>query len=225
MPRTVADGVYLLDVSWPEPLGSNVYLVDDGDLTLVDAGMPVPRRSLRGELRSLGHAPSELDRVLLTHYDVDHVGGLGRLDVDAPVYLGAADTRLVDGSWSPPLLHHKGAFHRVARRVYSLTDADLRPVEDGDRVGGFRAVHTPGHNPGHTVYIHERRDAALLGDLVWEDEGRLVTPWWLDSYDTDRIAESIDRVAEEAFEHGCVAHGEPISPGADVALRELAADL
>lgn len=225
MPRAIAEGVYVLDVSWPEPFGSNVYLVDDGELTLVDAGLPVPRRSLTGEINALGHAPSDLDRVLLTHYDIDHVGGLGGLDVDAPVYLGADDVRLVDGSWSPSWLHHKGAFHRVARRLYSLSDADLRPVADGDRVGGFRAVHTPGHNPGHTVYLHEPTGAALLGDLVWEDDGRLVPPWWLDSYDTDRIADSICRVAEETFEHGCVAHGDPLSPGADDALRELVADL
>lgn len=225
MPRRVADGVHLLEVSWPEPVGANAYLVDDGDLTLVDAGLPVPRRSLSSEIARVGHDTADLDRVLLTHYDVDHVGGLARLDVEAPVFLGAADHRLVRRSWSPQWTHHKGAFHRLARRVYSLSGADLRTVEDGDRIGGFRAIHTPGHNPGHTVYVHDGLETAMLGDLVWESDGTFVSPPWLDSYDTDRIADSIARVTAESFAHGCVGHGEPVSPDAAAALDRLAAEV
>jgi len=220
----VADGVSLLEVSWPEPVGANAYVVDDGDVTLVDAGLPVPRRPLAGELRAAGYEVGDLDRVLLTHYDVDHVGGLRRLGVDAPVYLGSADARLVRRSWSPSWRHHKGAFHRVARRLFPLSGVDLHPVEDGDRIGGFRALHTPGHNPGHTVYLHPASGTALLGDLVWESDGGFVSPPWLDSYDTGRMADSIARVAGESFDHACVGHGRPLSPGADAALRELAAE-
>lgn len=215
----------MLEVGWPEPFGSNVFLVDDGDLTLVDAGMPIPRRSIAAEIRAAGYDVADLDRVLLTHYDVDHVGGLARLDVDVPVYLGAADARLVQRSWSPTWRHPKGAFHRIARRIYSLSGLDLRPVEDGDRVGGFRAIHTPGHNPGHTVFLHGDSGTALLGDLVWEEDGAFTPPVWLDSFDTDRIAESVRRVAAESFDHACVGHGDPVTPGADAILRELAAEL
>jgi glyoxylase-like metal-dependent hydrolase (beta-lactamase superfamily II) len=227
MARVVADGVYLLDVSWPEPIGSNAYLVDDGEVTLIDAGLPVPRRPLRRELADAGYSPETLDRVLLTHYDIDHVGGLGRLGLGskAPVYLGSDDAALVRRTWSPPWTHHKGAFHRLTRRLYSLSSVDLRPIEDGDSVGGFRAIHTPGHNPGHTVYLHDESEAAFLGDLVWESDGGFVAPPWLDSYDTETIDDSIARVAEESFEHACVGHGEPVSPDADAVLRELAADL
>ncbi|MFQ3320555.1 MAG: glyoxylase-like metal-dependent hydrolase (beta-lactamase superfamily II) [Natronomonas sp.] len=225
MPRRVADGVHLLDVGWPEPVGSNAYVVDDGDVTLVDTGLPIPRRSLSGELRAAGFETADIDRVLLTHYDIDHVGGLGRLDVDVPVYLGAADAELVRRSWSPPWRHHKGAFHRLVRRLFSLSSVDLRPVEDGDEIGGFRAVHTPGHNPGHTVFLHEGSETALLGDLVWESDRQFVSPPWLDSYDKEEIATSIGRVAEESFEHACVGHGTPLSPAADATLRALAAEL
>lgn len=224
MPRRVTAGVYLLEVGWPEPIGANAYLVDDGEVTLVDTGLPVPRRSLVGELRAAGYDPTDLDRILLTHYDIDHVGGLRRLGVDAPVYLGTADVRLVRRSWSPPWRHHKGTFHRLVRQLFSLSDTDLRAVDDGDTVGGFRALHTPGHNPGHTVYMHDALGTALLGDLVWESNGAFVAPPWLDSYDTDRMAESIGRVAEESFEYACVGHGRPVSPDAAARLRELAAE-
>ncbi len=230
MARLVAPGVYLLEVGWPEPIGSNAYLVDeataDGEhVALVDCGLPVPRRPVSGELREAGYDLSDVDGVLLTHYDIDHVGGLARLDLDVPVFIGAADFSLVRRSWSPPWNHHKGAFHRVARRVYDLDGVDLRAIDDGERIGGFRAIHTPGHNPGHTVYVHDGLDVGLLGDLVWESDGEFVAPPWLDSYDTDRIAESIHRVANERFEHACVGHGEPVTPGGDELLRRLAETL
>ena len=225
VPREVTRGVHLLEVAWPEPVGSNAYLVDDGDVTLVDAGLPVGRHRLTDELAAAGYAVADLDRALVTHYDVDHVGGFRAVDEDVPVYIGAVDAELVRGAWSPPLSHHKGAFHRLLRRLFPMSGFDLHPVADGDRIGGFRSLHTPGHNPGHAVFIHDGLEAAFLGDLVWESDGEFVAPPWLDSYDTDRIARSISRVAGESFEHACVGHGRPVSPAGDAVLRELAAEL
>ena len=222
--RVVADGIHLLEVGWPEPIGANAYLIDDGEVTLVDAGLPVGRRSLAAELSAAGHGVGDLDRVLVTHYDLDHIGGLRGLDADVPVHVGAADARLVDGTWAPPPAHPKGAFHRLLRRLFPLS-GDVRPVTDGDRVGGFRAVHAPGHNPGHTVFLHDDLGAALLGDLVRERDGRLRPPPWVDSYDLGRLAESVDRVASESFEHACVGHGRPVSPDGGDRLRRLAAEL
>ena len=225
MAREIIDDVWLLEVAWPEPIGANAYLVDDGDITLVDAGLPLPRRSLSAELRDAGYASDEIDRVLLTHYDVDHVGGLARVELDVPVYLGAPDCRLVRRSWSPPWRHHKGAFHRIVRRLYSLSDADLRPVSDGEWIGGFQALHTPGHNPGHTVFIHPDADTALLGDLVWRTDEGFVPPPWLDSYDTEETTDSIDRIAAYQFESACPGHGQPYTAAGTDALRALAEDL
>jgi len=225
MARAVVDGVTLLEVAWPEPVGANAYLVDDGEVTLVDAGPPLPRRSLESEIRAAGYALEAVDRALLTHYDIDHVGGLARVDLDVPVYLGALDRRLVRRSWSPSWTHHKGAFHRIARRVYSLSGTDLRAVDDGDRIGGFLAFHTPGHNPGHTVYIHPESGAAMLGDLVWNTTAGFVAPPWLDSYDTDRSADSIARIADQRFSAACVGHGPPLADGGGDALRAFASEL
>lgn len=222
MAREITDGVWLLEVAWREPIGANAYLVDDGEVTLVDAGVPIPRRSLAGEIRDAGYALSEIDRVLVTHYDIDHVGGLARIDLDVPVYLGALDLRLLHRTWSPPWRHHKGLFHRLARRVYSLSAADLRPVSEGDQIGGFRAFHTPGHNPGHTVFFHSSSETALLGDLVWSTGKGFVAPPWVDSYDTARIVESITRVADRHFETACTGHGPPLKRGGAETLQELA---
>lgn len=245
MASELVDGVWLLDVGLVPPLATNAFLLDESidtsagadpdvdeeaELTLVDTGLWRNHPSLVGELADAGHEPADLDRVLLTHYDLDHVTGLGRLverGFDGPVYMGRRDVELVRGEWDPPLAHHKGAFHRVARRLFGFPDVDLRRIDDGDRIGGLTAYHTPGHNHGHTVFVHEGLSVACLGDLVWEQGGQLTPPFWLDSYEMRAIRESIKRFDREApdFEVAAVAHGTPLVAGGRDAIRRLAAAL
>ncbi|WP_227357006.1 MBL fold metallo-hydrolase [Haladaptatus salinisoli] len=223
MAQELAEGVWLLELSVPV-VGANAFLVDDGEVTLVDAGLP--RRGLRRELRDAGYGPGAVDRALVTHYDVDHVGGLGDLpDLDAPVFVGERDAALLSGAYDPPLFHHKGAFHRLSRALVPIpAHLDVRPLEDGARVGGFTAYHTPGHNPGHTAYVHDDLGVGLLGDLAWERGGALTPPKWWDSYDTREIRRSIRRFARSvpSVEVLCMGHGTPIRAGGSEALSALA---
>lgn len=226
----LTDGVWWFRLGWYPPLRQNVYLVDDGDVTLVDVGLPWDADRLKRFLGVAGYEVADVDRVLITHYDLDHLGAALRLadELSAPVYIGASDLALASGDWAPPLLHQKGAFHRVLRRLFPLpATLDVRPVEDGDTIGGFVAYHTPGHNPGHTVYVHEEFGAAFLGDLVWEDDGALTTPFWLDSYDMAELADSVRALHERSptFELACMGHGRPLSEGGHAALSELVAML
>ncbi|WP_248907080.1 MBL fold metallo-hydrolase [Halocatena marina] len=254
MRRLRAD-VWLLELGWAAPLGSNAYLIDDGidpetgersermdsgtsdnerggggdegEVTLIDTGLRYSRRSLREELAAAGYEPADIDRVLLTHYDLDHTGGLDTISVDCPVYLGERDIALLEGERPLPLAHHKGLFHRFARRFFPLpADIDLRSVSDGERIGRFTAYHTPGHNPGHMVYIHDA-GAAFLGDLVWENDGELTTPFWGDSYDMRRLRESVKKLARDSssFDLICTGHGAPFTEDGHDKLQELADQL
>jgi glyoxylase-like metal-dependent hydrolase (beta-lactamase superfamily II) len=237
MVRRLRTGVWLLELGLVPPLASNAYLVDerrlDGDsddIVLVDTGLWWNLPTIRGELDTLGYAPADLDRVLVTHYDLDHVGGLNRLvpEFDGPVGVGGVDLDLLAGRWDPQLLHHKGLFHRVVRRLFPLPDLPLEPLSDGQQVGGFTAYHTPGHNPGHTVFHHEAVGACFLGDLVWaDDDGGLTIPFWADSYDMAQLRDSVRELAGRvpAFEVAAMGHGDPIRTGGDDALRALAGGL
>ncbi|MFB6152362.1 MAG: MBL fold metallo-hydrolase [Haloarculaceae archaeon] len=227
MAEQVRDGLWLLDLGLFPPFATNGYLVDDGEVTLVDPGLPWNRPSLRSELADAGYGPGDLDRVLLTHFDLDHSGGLGHLlpEFDGPVYLGADDAAMVRGETDPSSRHHKGVFHRLVRRLYPVPGGiDLVDVADGDEVGGFTAFHTPGHNPGHVVYVHDG-SVAFLGDLVWETDGRLRPPFWLDSYDMRQVRESIRELATRspAFDVAAVAHGDPITSEGRRALADCSA--
>jgi glyoxylase-like metal-dependent hydrolase (beta-lactamase superfamily II) len=237
MVRELRPGVWLLELGLFPPLASNAYLVDGGafeagpdSLTLVDTGLWWNEPTIRDELDAVGYGPADLDRVLLTHYDLDHVGGLNRLvpEFDGPVSVGRADLDLLERRAHPEWLHHKGLFHRVSRRLFPLPDLTLEALSDGDTVGGFTAYHTPGHNPGHTVFHQEGASAAFLGDLVWAgDDGGLTTPFWGDSYDMGQLRESVGSLAGRipAFDVAAMGHGDPLVTGGHAALRSLAGRL
>lgn len=221
MATELADGVWRFELR-----GVSAYLVDDDVPTLVDAGTPWDEAAIREGFADAGVAVRDVGRVLLTHYDLDHVGTLAALtpELDATVYAGAFDAAILRGERSPPLRNHKGALQRLTGLFTTRPDLEINAVADGERLGSFTAYHTPGHTPGHVAYVSEAMGVALLGDLVSESDGALEPSEWLISYDTDRVLDSVRDLAERAppFEVACVGHGHPITSGGGAALDALA---
>ncbi|OYR48318.1 MULTISPECIES: MBL fold metallo-hydrolase [unclassified Halorubrum] len=221
MPTELADGVWRFELR-----GVSAYLVDDDVPTLVDAGTPWDDAAIREGLAEAGVDVADIGRVLLTHYDLDHVGALAALtpELDATVYTGAFDAAILRGERSPPLRNHKGAFQRLAGLFTTHPDLEVESVSDGQRLGSFTAYHTPGHTPGHVAYVSESLGVALLGDLVSASDGGLDPSEWFISYDTDAVLESIRDLAARAppFEVACVGHGDPLTSGGSEALAALA---
>ncbi|MFB6154439.1 MAG: MBL fold metallo-hydrolase [Haloferacaceae archaeon] len=219
MVRRLADGVWLLPLRM-----SNAYLVEDDVLTLVDAGTPWDADRLRRHLDVLGHEVSDVGRILLTHYDFDHVGTLRRLPFDAPVYAREPDASYLDGSRRPSWTDRKGAFQRVSGLLLSSPDLDVRRVEDGEAVGSFAVHATPGHTRGHTAFVSAERDVGVLGDLVREGNGRLQSSPWALSYDTAAVRDSIARLASTAgeFSVAAIGHGDPPTENGSDLLSRLA---
>jgi glyoxylase-like metal-dependent hydrolase (beta-lactamase superfamily II) len=219
MATELRPGVWQLELR-----GVNAYLVEDGeDLVLVDTGTPFDADRLRSAVAATGHDLRSVDRVLVTHYDFDHVGGFGRLDLGgAPAYAATPDSDYLTKRRAPPLGNHKGALQR-AFRVLLRAPEEVRTVEDGDQVGSFTVYRTPGHTPGHVAYVSEALSVAFVGDLVFESDGEFTASPWLLSYDTDAVNESIHDLAdrEPAVECVCPGHGVPFIRDGSVRLAEL----
>ncbi|WP_247009912.1 MBL fold metallo-hydrolase [Halorientalis litorea] len=217
------------DVWWYDLTGVNAYLVDDGGtLTLVDTGNPWDGRRVVLGVTDAGYAVTDVERVLLTHYDFDHVGGLAQVHgLDATVYVGAADAPLVRGTERPPLGNHKGLLQAVSSPFVGVPDCPVETVADGDEIGSFTVYHTPGHTPGHVAYISEDLSTAFLGDMVREASGELHASPWVMSYDTARVTESVRDFAARTPEFAVAAmgHGTPFSRRGSERIANLAASL
>ncbi len=217
MVTRLADGVWWVDLQ-----GVNAYLVEDGDTTtLIDAGMPWQHRRLERELTRVVDSIAAIDRVLVTHFDFDHVGALDRLPFDATVYVGSADEPYLAGRERPDWTNTKGAFQRVTSVFRDALSLPVEAVSDGDAVGEFSAIHTPGHTPGHTVFVHEERSVAFLGDVVQERDGAFELPPRVLNVDHENARASLVALAERipSVETGCPGHGRPVGSDAAGALK------
>lgn len=227
MPTALHEGVFHLALR-----GVNAYVVDEAavpaasgdELVLIDAGTPLAGGAVRAGLADLGHRPADVDRVLLTHFDVDHAGGLARLGAAPPVHAHPVDGGVLVRERAPDR-SLKGLTQRLLRPAVRPPPGELATVTDGEAVGGFEVVATPGHTPGHLAFVHEAASAAFVGDLVVASDGELApSPWYL-SHDADRVRRSIREFAGRVPPVDVVAmgHGDPVTDDGGDALAALAA--
>jgi glyoxylase-like metal-dependent hydrolase (beta-lactamase superfamily II) len=173
----------------PDPLfdTSNVYRVGD---TLVDTGSipssrgdPVPIEDVINDTTM-----DRIERVVVTHPHVDHIGGseTSRLLSSLPhvVYDGGqsvlkdfesyldgsladwrliqrelpADNSLIDFEWPQEMLY----FGKYIPVEQTVTHGETVWIDDDP----FEVVHTPGHDRYHMALRHIESNTVLTGDLV-----------------------------------------------------------
>ena len=215
----------LTDETWRLDLGSvNAYLLDREETVLVDAGTPRSADAVRSGLSDAGVGVGDLDGVLVTHFDVDHVGALGRLALDCPIHVPEPDRSYLLGDAGPPW-SQKGVLQRLLRLPVRAPDAPVETVADGDVVAGLTAYRAPGHTEGHTVYADD--GVAFLGDAVAADGGVLSPVGWFLNENTAQARASVVALAGRlpAFETAAMGHGDPLATGGHGALASLAAEL
>lgn len=152
-------------VSWlTASVGANSYLLDAGGaVCLIDPGMTWGLNRVARSLVAAGRSPYQVTDLLLTHYDYDHTQAAAEWQrrTGARVWLGAEDAAILTGATRP-----QTAFRRlVAATGLPELPAGLRLMQaDAEILPGVHAIHTPGHTPGHFVFV--AGDAAFLGDTA-----------------------------------------------------------
>jgi glyoxylase-like metal-dependent hydrolase (beta-lactamase superfamily II) len=178
-PVQVVDGVVRLGTNLV-----NWYLVaDDDGVTIVDCGAPAYFDQLDGGLSLLGRSRSDVNAIILTHGHGDHTGFAerARTELGVPVHVHEGDKNLTTtgkafGKTERPLAAYL-RYPQAYRLIGHLMSAGGTPPpvqevstfsEDGtlDVPGKPRAIHTPGHTPGHVVFFLESRGVLIMGDLL-----------------------------------------------------------
>lgn len=149
----------------------NVLLIQAGGRRmLVDAGWGkgVQRRDgdLLEQLHDEGITPEQIDEVILTHGDVDHIGGI--LRADGELAFPSAGYVLAREAWNfwsnPAILARWPEFLTFFGRVTLPKIRERVRVADAgeDFLPGFRFVSAQGHRPGHTPLAIASRGEHLL---------------------------------------------------------------
>jgi glyoxylase-like metal-dependent hydrolase (beta-lactamase superfamily II) len=168
-PEKVTSGVYLVGSSdLTDEKDCSVYLVDAGELVLIDSGSGVNTPRIERNIEFLGLDPARLSTLILTHCHIDHVGGAAyfRERFGVRIVMHTLDTRALE----------QGDQVRTGASWYGLHLASLpvdvklaEPVEVLSLLDGTRLVclHTPGHTPGSlAVYLDRGEERVLFGQDI-----------------------------------------------------------
>jgi glyoxylase-like metal-dependent hydrolase (beta-lactamase superfamily II) len=176
----LAPGVWRVPVAPADGINAFVLRGEDGQVALIDAGMPWAWGRLEAGLRHLGLGVEDVTRVLVTHAHADHVGNVARVREvsQAPVWAHGDDAEHLRAGASPPIdrsLRWAGLKARWGRYPAVAVDQTLADGALVDIAGGLRVVHTPGHTPGHTSYLHEPTGVLITGDVIhyWRAQVRI----------------------------------------------------
>jgi glyoxylase-like metal-dependent hydrolase (beta-lactamase superfamily II) len=197
--RELAEGVWQLN-GFP-PNGINVYIIDD---VLIDSGTVFDRGRVLGQIKN-----RELSAHALTHAHFDHFGSSHWVceSKGIPYWVGTNDVEAVEtGRMVGPggLGIPSGPSHKVDRKL-----------AEGDQVGSFTVLDTPGHSPGHVSFWRESDRTLVCGDVMWGTNpfllrGDLREPHPFVSPDPQLNRESARRLAALDPELVCFGHGPPL---------------
>jgi glyoxylase-like metal-dependent hydrolase (beta-lactamase superfamily II) len=172
-----------------------VILWDNHDVVLADTGFPRQINQLRVAADSYGVKLDRLNRIIITHQDIDHIGNLqdlvegssSRIEVSTHViekpYV-QGDKRLLrftdEAIASLDLLpdHVPESFRKTlkALMLHPPRAAVDHVIADGQRLpwcGGMVVIETPGHTPGHISLYHEPSRTLIAGDALVVQDGQL----------------------------------------------------
>ena len=145
------------------PYQQNCSLVWDTDnrAALIDPGGEAGRLLAEVAARGL-----RLEKILLTHGHLDHVGAAAELR-DA-LGIPIIGPQREDRFWLDALPQQAEMFGFAPLRVFSPDQW----LEDGDavEVGSIRldVLHCPGHTPGHVVFYQSAARLAFVGDVLFK---------------------------------------------------------
>jgi glyoxylase-like metal-dependent hydrolase (beta-lactamase superfamily II) len=184
-------GIRVMRIPTPFQVGRvNSYLLEDGPLTLVDAGPNSGKAldELERQLEALGHRIEDIELVIITHQHIDHLGlveivaqrsgaDVAALDLLAPFVENFGDDAERDDEEAAALMLRHGISEEVVTALRQVTGSFrawgakakvTRPLHDGEllelRDRKLEVQHRPGHSPSDTVFWDEDRRILLAAD-------------------------------------------------------------
>ncbi|MCK8494173.1 MBL fold metallo-hydrolase [Spirosoma sp. RP8] len=167
------------DVAGLKTLFVNVFFIGEpgegNPWVLVDAGLPGYTGQIKKKAEQLFGAGTKPNAIVLTHGHSDHTGSLKSLlkEWDVPVYAHTLELPYLQGksSYPPPDPAIGGGAMSYMSWVFPIG-----PMDFGDKIKPFpengvipelpdwRAIHTPGHAPGHVSFFRDKDRTLIAGD-------------------------------------------------------------
>lgn len=166
-------GKILIDAGWHSKYAKEKI---KGYLGMVDkVSKPIIKEdeSVDAHLQKLGISPSDLDYVLISHLDLDHVSGL-KLVKDAKHIMASKEE--IEAAAKGGFRYMKENWEGIEIEPFEFKDNGIGPVHrslDFYDDGSIILIHTPGHSKGHISVKISSDDGhylILAGDAAYVEE-------------------------------------------------------
>lgn len=225
----IARGVYRVPLLPRDLLNVYVLTDDDGQVTLVDAGLATSPKRILAALTEIGAGRVDVTRIIATHSHLDHVGGLKAVAerTGSPVAVHADDAADVrDGRGAPldpalplgRLMHRQPVGSAAVPVEEELHDGQVLPI-----AGGLEVVHTPGHTPGHISLLHRPSATLITGDAIWNMNSRRTWPVFAGCSDGHQTKQTAARLGDLEYRTAAFTHGPEIRDTGRDAVRAFLA--
>jgi len=154
--QRIADGVWQLS-SFVKNLFNSFVLQD----VLVDAGTRWASARILAQIRG-----RNIRRVVLTHCHPDHQGAVSKVCQRLRIPLACHEKEAGPMEGREPMQPDIGIV-RLGHKVWAGPNHPVdQLLREGDDVGGFKVIETPGHTPGHISLFRQRDRLLIAGDVV-----------------------------------------------------------
>lgn len=202
-----------------------VVLHDDHNMILIDCGYAGFMPLIEAAMNAKGLSLEDLTGIIITHHDIDHIGGLYEIkakfpdikiyapEAEAPYISGQAKSlRLIQVENTYELLPENQKFAALQFQEFLKT---VRPVEvditfsEGNLkfLKGVEIIHTPGHMPGHiSIYLKYDKTLIAADALVYENgELEIANPQYC--LDLPQATESVKKLLQYDINEIICYHG------------------
>ncbi len=210
----IIDNVFLV----PGVVANPYILVDADGLTVIDTGLPRSERKILAYVASLGKSAQDVKRIIITHADLDHVGGLSALHkvTGARTYASKIEAEAIAAG--KPSRQIKSSGFSIQRLVFTLLSPFMKAapfqvdeiLADGQILpvlGGLRVVDTSGHTPGHISLFAPAFEILFCGDSLVTDENGIHGSRSNLTWDDAKAKEAVRKQAGFGARVVCSGHG------------------
>lgn len=226
----IADGIEMLKIE-TNIMGEPNYIYPvlikcEKNILLVDTGYPGPTsfQKLLSSLSELGVTPYDITKIILTHQDLDHIGGLLLFLKENPsieFVCHEAEKPYVEGEKKLVKIS-KSAEHSMENLPEHVKNALMQvfqnppkaPVtatlQDGQVLklyGGITVIHTPGHTPGHICLYVQKARLLIAGDAIISQNGKLYGPVPQYAQEIEKARQSLSSLKAFDIEKVICYHG------------------
>ena len=185
-----------------------IYMIDAGELILIDSGAGDSFNRLIDNINTLGFDPQRLKAIIISHAHIDHIGALADFQQKYGVRLIAHELE------AKAIETGEGTGAEFYGVSYQPCHVDLRisKPEESLTFGSYRLhlIHIPGHTPGSIAVYVDMDKRVLFGQDV---HGPYIPAW---GADLAQAYTSLQKIIDVKADILCEGHFGIYQPASEV---------